>query len=141
VIDQVPAVLWTTDTELRFTSCLGAGLVSLGLWPNQMVGTSLYEFLETEDDDDQAIALHRAALAGEQASGLISWGGHDLHVRVGSLRDSTGAVIGVVGMGFELLDRTARGTPEAKPSNPAMRALLVDIWRDEEEQGPSSPWP
>ncbi len=40
-IQQVPAVLWTTDEQLRFTSSLGAGLSALGLAPNQVVGMSL----------------------------------------------------------------------------------------------------
>src|SRR5687767_13388965 len=31
VLDQIPALVWTTDRELRFTSALGAALVSLGL--------------------------------------------------------------------------------------------------------------
>src|SRR3990172_4563976 len=29
MVEQMPAVLWTTDTELRFTSSLGAGLAGL----------------------------------------------------------------------------------------------------------------
>jgi PAS domain-containing protein len=103
VIDQVPAVLWTTDIELSFTACLGAGLASLGLWPNQVVGTSLYEFFETDDEDEEAIAIHRAALDGDVVAGTLLWGGHEFHVRVGPLCDATGAVIGTVGMGFELL--------------------------------------
>jgi PAS domain-containing protein len=104
VFDQVPAVLWTTDVDLRFTACLGAGLVALGLWPNQMVGTSLYECFEVDDDDGEAIALHRAALDGEAVAGTLLWGGHLFEVRVGPLCDATGAVIGTVGMGFERSD-------------------------------------
>ena len=38
LIEQLPAVLWTVDTDLRFTSMLGAGLTRLGLKPNQLVG-------------------------------------------------------------------------------------------------------
>ena len=44
-IEQVPAVLWTTDEELRFTSSLGAGLAGLGLTPGQVVGTPIADFL------------------------------------------------------------------------------------------------
>lgn len=107
VFDQVPAVLWTTDMDLRFTACLGAGLVALGLWPNQMVGTSLYECFEIEDDDGEVIALHQAALDGEAVAGTLLWGGHLFDVRVGPLRDARGTVIGTVGMGFERSDQRA----------------------------------
>ena len=44
-IQQVPAVLWTTDEELRFTSSLGAGLSALGLAPNQVVGMALEQYV------------------------------------------------------------------------------------------------
>ena len=44
-IQQVPAVLWTTDEELRFTSSLGAGLAALGLAPNQVIGRSVEQYL------------------------------------------------------------------------------------------------
>src|SRR3990170_1347760 len=33
MVEQMPAVLWTTDAELRFTSSSGAGLAGLGLRP------------------------------------------------------------------------------------------------------------
>ena len=35
LIEQLPAVLWTVDKNLRFTSAMGAGLARLGLKPNQ----------------------------------------------------------------------------------------------------------
>ncbi|MGH7213460.1 MAG: PAS domain-containing protein, partial [Tepidisphaeraceae bacterium] len=44
VLGQMPAILWTTDLEMRFTSSTGAGLTKLGLVPNQVVGQSLHEF-------------------------------------------------------------------------------------------------
>ncbi len=44
-IEQVPAVLWTTDEELRFTSSLGAGLAGLGLTPARWWGRRSADFL------------------------------------------------------------------------------------------------
>ena len=38
MVEQIPAVLWTTDRELRFTSSVGAALAGLGLKANQVVG-------------------------------------------------------------------------------------------------------
>src|SRR3990170_2626485 len=37
MVERMPALLWTTDTELRFTSSVGAGLAGLGLRPNQVL--------------------------------------------------------------------------------------------------------
>jgi GAF domain-containing protein len=44
LVEQFPAVLWSTDTELRFTASLGAGLRALGLEPGEVVGRSLYDY-------------------------------------------------------------------------------------------------
>ena len=41
VLAQVPAILWTTDRELRFTSTTGAGLGSLQRGENQFLGSKL----------------------------------------------------------------------------------------------------
>ncbi|MCH7493572.1 PAS domain S-box protein [bacterium] len=46
---QVPAVLWTTDAELCFTSSMGAGLAALGLLPDEVVGQSLRDYFGTEE--------------------------------------------------------------------------------------------
>src|SRR5262245_57562828 len=47
LVEQMPAVMWSTDPQLRFTSSVGGGLADLGLAPGQVVGTSLYEFFGT----------------------------------------------------------------------------------------------
>jgi hypothetical protein len=44
LVEQMPAVLWSTDRELRFTSSLGGGLAGLGLKPNQIIGVSLSDY-------------------------------------------------------------------------------------------------
>src|SRR2546430_14437494 len=46
IADQVPAILWTTDAELRVTSRSGAGPTSLQLLPTRVVGVSLLEQYE-----------------------------------------------------------------------------------------------
>src|SRR3990170_7260505 len=62
LVEQMPAVLWTTDTELRFTSSSGGGLAGLGLRPNQVLGFTLHEYFGTDDDEFLSIAAHRRAL-------------------------------------------------------------------------------
>ena len=41
VMEQIPAIVWTTDHDLRFTSSKGTDLVHLGLKPDQVVGVAL----------------------------------------------------------------------------------------------------
>ena len=49
LIGQAPAVVWTTDTALRFTSSQGAMLATLGYGAEQLVGMTLAEFFQTDD--------------------------------------------------------------------------------------------
>ena len=39
--EHIPAILWSTDRHLRITSCLGAGLATVNLHPDQAVGMTL----------------------------------------------------------------------------------------------------
>ncbi len=102
LIQQMPAVLWTTDSELRFTSSVGAGLEQLGLKPGQVVGMSLYDYFKTRDPEHPAIAAHRCALAGENASYIIESDGRAYDSDVQPLHDALGNVIGTIGVAQDI---------------------------------------
>jgi PAS domain-containing protein len=101
LLDQVPAFLWTTDSLLRFTSSLGRVLFLLGLGPNQLVGTSVSDFLEPHDPDLRLLAAHRRALEGETVECDINWGEERLDARIAPLHDALGRVIGTIGVALE----------------------------------------
>jgi PAS domain S-box-containing protein len=105
LIEQSPAIIWSTDTELCFISLLGAGLTSLGLLPNQMVGMSLYTFLTTDEPEHPTIVASRRALAGETTTYEDTWGGNNYQVRVEPLLDVAGQVIGTVGTALDVTDQ------------------------------------
>lgn len=105
IIEKTPAVLWTTDTDLRFTSSVGAGLEHLGLKPNQMVGSTIYDYFRSDDPDFPAIAAHRKALAGEAVSYEMEWKNRGFESHVQPLRDADGEVVGVIGVGLDITDR------------------------------------
>ncbi|HEX9186246.1 MAG TPA: PAS domain S-box protein, partial [Vicinamibacteria bacterium] len=100
-IQQVPAVLWTSDEELRFTSSVGAGLSALGLAPNQVVGLSLEQYLGA---DAQVLERHRLALGGESVGYEYELEGRAFTVHVEPLRDTAGAVRGTVGIAVDITD-------------------------------------
>ena len=62
VTQQLPAILWTTDKELRFTSALGAGLAVIGFDAAQVVGIGLADFFAHDPGGPRNIEAHRAAL-------------------------------------------------------------------------------
>ncbi len=81
--ELLPAVLWSTDTELRITSSRGAGLEPLG--PHcQAVGRTLYEYFDTADSAFPPIAAHLRALGGEGVDFAFTWQGRAFQTHVAS---------------------------------------------------------
>src|SRR6202034_4850414 len=88
LIEQLPAVLWPVDKNLRFTRAEGSGLARLGLKPNQIVGMTLSEYFETNDQSFTPITAHLRAVSGDPVTFPIAWkkGSYACHVE--PLRDS-----------------------------------------------------
>ncbi|MGH9757940.1 MAG: PAS domain S-box protein, partial [Candidatus Acidiferrales bacterium] len=105
IVEQLPAVLWTVDNQLRFTSALGAGLTRLGLKPNQIVGMSILEYFETSDSTFLPVAAHRRAVAGEPVTFHIEWKGGSYACHVEPLRGAGGDVQGAICMSLDVTDR------------------------------------
>ncbi len=102
VASQLPAILWSVDRDLRFTFGCGAGLAALGLKPNQHIGVSLYEFLNTQDDSHPAISNHLRAIHGETVSYFDKLQDCSYQVQLEPLRDGEGEVIGCVGAALDI---------------------------------------
>src|ERR1041384_8255560 len=103
--EQVPAVLWTTDRELRVTSSSGAALKSLVLVPERIVGYSMADARRGRGASPQALDAHRRALAGESVSYRLVWGERSFDAHVKPLRDQRHAVVGVVGIAVDVTAR------------------------------------
>ncbi len=105
LIEQLPAVLWTVDSNLRFTSAVGAGLTRLGLKPDQIVGMSLTDYFETSDPTFVPIAAHRRAVGGEAVTFPVEWKDGSYACHVEPLRDAEGVVHGAICMALDVTDR------------------------------------
>ena len=105
---QMPAIMWTTDVDLRFTSSQGAVLPELNLEQNEVVGTTLYEFMGTTDPHHLVIDAHRRALAGESVCYEDSYAKRDFDVTVSPLRESDGKIVGCIGISFDITARRQR---------------------------------
>lgn len=101
-LEQMPAVIWTTDTRLRFTSSLGAGLAALNLRPNQVVGMTLFEYFQTDDSEFPPIVAHRKALEGESVAYELEWAGNAYQSHVEPLRDTEGLIVGCIGLALDI---------------------------------------
>jgi PAS domain S-box-containing protein len=107
LVEQMPAILWTTDEHLRFTSSVGAGLKGLGLEPGEVIGQSVYQFFRTYDSEFMPIAIHRGALEGRPGTAEVEWGGNVYQSHVQPLHDEHGAVVGCVGVALDITKRRA----------------------------------
>ncbi len=87
-VEQIPAVLWTTDEELRFTSIRGAGLFS------------------PEWEDVTPVKEHLAALAGKNVTYDVTVNRKDYQAHVAPLI-SEGEIIGCIGLAVDVTERRA----------------------------------
>ncbi|HEX5757861.1 MAG TPA: EAL domain-containing protein [Thermoanaerobaculia bacterium] len=97
--EATPMLLWTTDHDLRFTSCPPA------LEGGPRPGASIVDFYGAEDWDAPPVQAHRRALAGEPAEFEHRWQGRLLRCHVEPLRDPLGQVTGTVGVALDLTER------------------------------------
>lgn len=104
MIKQLPAILWTTDTDLVFTSGAGAGLMALGIQPNQFADLSLYAYFQTDSPDFSSIAAHQRALSGDSAAFTTEWAGRSYQVHVEPFL-SNDRIIGCIGIALDITDQ------------------------------------
>jgi two-component system cell cycle sensor histidine kinase/response regulator CckA len=105
VVEQMPAILWTTDSKLTITSTLGGGLASLNMRPDEVIGMTMLEHLETNDVESTPIAAHRKALAGESLSYEMEWRRRHFQVRVEPLHSEDRKITGTIGLVMDVTDR------------------------------------
>jgi PAS domain S-box-containing protein len=132
VVNQMPAVLWSTDAELRFTLSLGAGLAALGLRPNEVVGRPLAEFFGAGEAGKAILATHARCLRGESLPFEAVWLEKRFQCYVEPLRDAHGALVGTLGVALDVTE--ARQAQEVVREAEARYRHLVEsvkavVWR------------
>jgi two-component system cell cycle sensor histidine kinase/response regulator CckA len=105
LIGQLPAVVWTVDLNLKFTSALGAGLTRLGVKSDEVVGKLLSDLFETNDPGFLPIAAHTRAVAGEPVTFHMDWKDGSYACHVEPLRDAEGKLHGAICMALDVTDR------------------------------------
>ena len=105
IMEKMPAVLWTTDKDLRFTSGMGAGLEKLGSSSAELTGKTLFEYFHTDDPELTPIRAHRRALAGESITYEFEWQDLVFETHVQPLHSSEGELLGVIGVALDITDR------------------------------------
>lgn len=105
LLTQVPAIVWTIDTQMKLLSADGAGLALLNVNESDWKGKTLPEFYQTDEPTFPPLAAHRTALLGHSVTYEQIFSEHYLHIRVDPLRDGSGEVVGAVGVGIDVTAR------------------------------------
>jgi diguanylate cyclase (GGDEF)-like protein len=124
LMEQLPAIVWSTDVRLVVVSSLGGGLRDLRLLPHPLVETTLSEYFETDPSDDRIPEAHRRALAGQTVDFQLEWRGRSFEAHLEPLRDSSGALCGTIGVA---LDVTARRQAEERLRRAILHDPLTDL--------------
>lgn len=103
VIDNAPVVLFSVDTDERFTFVDGAALRALNITAAEALGASITDFFE--DQDAFPLALRRA-LGGESHSCLIQGEGLYFQMRLAPMHGDAGEIQGVIGVAVDVTERT-----------------------------------
>jgi len=128
LVAQMPAVMWSTDRDLVFTSSVGSALANLGLKPNEVVGRSLYDYFQTKDAAAPPIAAHLTAVAGTSTSYEMSWNGRMFHTYVEPLYGDDRQIIGSVGLALDVTER--RSAEAARTQSEARKDAILDAALD-----------
>jgi PAS domain S-box-containing protein len=105
MIENMPAITWTTDADLRFTYHTGAALETMGFRADEALGKTVFQYFGTEDPNFPAIAAHNKALAGATLSFELEWQKRSFECYVQPLRGTEGDLIGVIGVALDVTDR------------------------------------
>jgi diguanylate cyclase (GGDEF)-like protein/PAS domain S-box-containing protein len=105
LIDQMPMVVWTTDTNLHITSCLGARLRGAKTRNEESLGKSIYEYLKCQDPHTTPVVQHYEALRGASSQFEYKRNNRTFEMHLEPLRSPTGEIIGCVGAGLDITER------------------------------------
>lgn len=94
-MNQVPAILWVIDKDLRIIHVLGAGLKGLDLSADKLMGTPLSDFLGPEASFIQRAMSGRSGETESEVRGRI------LRTHAEPFRGQNGDICGVLGISFD----------------------------------------
>ena len=105
LVEQMPAILWTTDQHLRITSNWGTGLNASKVKAGDFVGRTLSDYLECQDPHAPPIAQHADALRGIASHFEYRHGSRHFALHLSPLRAASGEITGCVGAGVDITER------------------------------------
>ncbi len=105
VMDQLPALLWTTDRSLQITSASGAALGTIHAQETALGGHDAATLFAGTEGVQLVVEAHRKALDGGASKLTIDADGALLECRIEPMRDPAGLIVGCLGVGMDITER------------------------------------
>ena len=102
LVEQLPAMLWTTDEQLTVTAIGGAALKTLS--ETAPLTGPPHHLPAMFDEHTPLIRAHRRALAGDCGSYPVEWKGRTFRCHVRPLQDAQGETVGTIGLGVDITE-------------------------------------
>ncbi len=102
VLNSAPLILWAVDRDGIITLSRGKMLGPLGFKPGELVGRPIGPILV---DRPRFRGCVERALAGEDVSEQLEWGGYLFDSRFTPIRTPDGAIDGVIGVSVDISER------------------------------------
>jgi two-component system, cell cycle sensor histidine kinase and response regulator CckA len=126
MLGQTPAVLWSTDRDLRITFSRGAGLAALGVANDEHVGKMLGQVLGSEDPEYLPYQAHLRALRGESVNYSMEFHDRAYETQIEPFRGDGGEIIGVIGITLDVTERR-ESTLALQASERHFRSLIENV--------------
>jgi diguanylate cyclase (GGDEF)-like protein len=107
LVDQLPAIIWTTDKELQITSCGGLSFVPYDREPHEFIGMTLNDYFGSGNTAVLYIPEYHQVLRGAPLGFDAHHNGRVFAVKVRPLLDEQSTVIGTVGVALDVTDQKA----------------------------------
>ncbi len=101
---RVPAILWSTDRDLRVTTCTGSPLLGLRKKGSGFTRLTIPLCFGIEETGGVSEAAQRRALEGVPVNYDVEWSGRWFRCHVAPLLDARGDISGVVGAAVEITE-------------------------------------
>ena len=106
-VDQVPAIMWTTDIDLHFTSVAGAALANVGLHKDYGIGIHVDEIFPHAGarKPSNVPSAHVAALMGNRVRVEGWWRDRYFDSVIEPLYDEARQIVGAIGVGLDITEQ------------------------------------
>lgn len=105
MIEQLPAIITTLDTNLRCTSLSGRVLSELNIQPKQMLGMNVMDMFGLADPEAPPVSFLHRALGGESVSYDFENRGHHFQNVAEPLRNANGEIEGILVLSLDITER------------------------------------